>query len=74
MTLHHNRALLNDVSTISDFESFCQMLLRDPERALKQGYMGQSFAVSPEDAALIISINARSLPDLARKVVGTLSH
>jgi len=53
--------------------SFCQMLLQDPQRALQQGYMGQSFSVSPQDAALIISINAQSLPDLAQKVVSTLN-
>lgn len=53
---------------------FCQTLLSDPERALRQGYMGKSFALSPEDAALIVSIEARSLPDLARQVVHTLSQ
>ena len=53
--------------------SFCQMLLTDPEQAIKHGYMGKGFALSPEDAALIVSINAQSLPDLAQKVVHTLS-
>jgi len=52
--------------------SFCQMLLSDPEGALKQGYMGKSFALSSEDSALIVSINASSLPDLAQQVVQTL--
>lgn len=52
--------------------SFCDLLLREPERALKQGYMGKRFDLSSEDASLIISLNAASLPDLARQVVRTL--
>jgi len=54
--------------------SFCQMLLSDPEQAIRQGYMGKRFALSPEDASLIVSINAQSLPDLAQQVVQTLSR
>jgi hypothetical protein len=54
--------------------SFCQTLLSNPEQALRQGYMGKSFALSPEDASLIVSINAQSLPDLARQVVSTLGR
>jgi hypothetical protein len=53
--------------------TFRELLLKDPEQALKQGYMGQEFSLSPEDASLIVSINAASLPDLARQVVQTLS-
>ena len=53
--------------------NFCRLLLSDPEQALRQGYMGKSFALSPEDASLIVSINAQSLPDLAQQVVQTLS-
>ena len=53
--------------------SFLQMLLNNPEQALRQGYMGRRFALSPEDAALIVSISAQSLPDLAQQVVQTLS-
>jgi hypothetical protein len=52
--------------------SFCQMLLSDPQRALKQGYMGKSFNLSAEDTALIVSLNAGSLPDLAQQVMRTL--
>ena len=54
--------------------SFCTMLLQSPDQALKEGYMGQAFALSPEDAALIVSIRAASLPDLARQVVQTLGR
>jgi hypothetical protein len=53
-------------------QSFCKMLLSDPELALEQGYMGKSFGLSAEDASLIVSLNAKSLPDLARQVVRTL--
>ena len=52
--------------------SFCSLLLNDPDRALQEGYMGQSFGLSTEDAALIVSIRAQTLPDLARQVVQTL--
>ena len=54
--------------------SFCQMLLSNPEQALSQGYMGNRFGLSTEDASLIVSINAQSLPDLAQQVVNTLGR
>lgn len=54
--------------------SFCQLLLQNPEQALKQGYMGKTFGLSPEDASLIVSLNCASLPDLAKKVVRTLGQ
>ena len=54
--------------------SFRELLLKNPEQALKQGYQGNRFALSPEDAALIASISAKSLPDLAQQVVQTLSR
>ena len=37
-------------------KSFCNMLLSAPQQALQQGYMGKTFALSPEDASLIISL------------------
>ncbi|HTP02824.1 MAG TPA: hypothetical protein VMJ64_15725 [Anaerolineales bacterium] len=54
--------------------SFCDMLLRDPEQALQQGYMGKDFCLSKADASLIVSLNARSLADLAQQVVQTLGQ
>lgn len=54
--------------------SFRDLLLRDPEQALKQGYMGKRFALSPEDASLIISLNAGSLGDLAKQITQTLGQ
>lgn len=53
-------------------QDFREKLLNDPEAALRQGYLGNDFKLSQEDAALIVSLNARSLPDLARQVVQTL--
>ena len=53
-------------------QNFCEMLLNNPEEALKQGYLGKTFTLSQEDASLIISLNAKSLTDLAKQVVQTL--
>ncbi len=55
-------------------QSFRDLLLRDPEQALRQGYMGKTFALSTEDASLLVSLNAGSLRDLAKQVVQTLSQ
>jgi hypothetical protein len=54
--------------------SFCNMLLHDPEEALRQGYMGKGFGLSQADASLIVSLNAKSLADLAQQVVQTLGQ
>jgi len=53
-------------------QGFRKMLLDDPESALKQGYLGKGFTLRPEEASLLISINAKSLTDLAKQVVRTL--
>ncbi len=55
-------------------KNFCNMLLHNPEQALKEGYLGKRFALSPEDESLIVSLNAGSLTDLAQQVVQTLGH
>ena len=52
--------------------NFCEMLLKEPEKAIKQGYLGKSFALSQEDASLLLSLNAKSLTDLAKQVVHTI--
>jgi hypothetical protein len=51
---------------------FCQLLLSQPETALQQGYQGYTFDLSPEEQALIISIRANSLPELAQQVTTVL--
>lgn len=55
-------------------QGFRDMLLNDPEKALKQGYLGKGFGLSQADASLIVSLNAKSLADLAKQVVQTLGH
>ena len=51
---------------------FCQLLLSQPETALRQGYLGNSFDLTLDEKALIISIQANSLPDLAQQVTAVL--
>ena len=48
--------------------TFCETLLRAPEQALTDGYLGQPFLLTDHEKALITSIRAESLPDLARQV------
>ena len=51
---------------------FCQLLLNQPEIALQQGYLGNSFDLTMEEQALIVSIRANSLPELAQQVTTVL--
>ena len=51
---------------------FCQLLLNQPEAALRQGYLGNSFNLTLEEQSLIISIQPKSLPDLAQQVTTAL--
>jgi len=51
---------------------FCQLLLSRPQTALQQGYLGNMFDLTLEEQALIMSIRAKSLPDLAQKVTKAL--
>ena len=53
-------------------QNFREMLLSDPEAALQRGYLGRDFALSREETFLIVSINAKSLTDLAKQIVQTL--
>lgn len=50
-------------------QNFREMLLSNPSQALQQGYLGRKFALSQEDASLLVSSNAKSLADLAKQVV-----
>ena len=69
-----HRGLSNLFTAAVVSESFRNLLLNDPEQALQQGYLGKRFALSPADASLIISLNAKSLTDLAKQVVQTLGQ
>jgi hypothetical protein len=51
---------------------FCNLLLSQPETALRQGYLGNSFNLTLEEQSLIVSIRANSLPDLAQQVTAVL--
>ena len=49
-------------------KQFCSTLLEDPQNALKNGYLGETFPLSREERDLIVSIRADSLSDLAKQV------
>jgi len=51
---------------------FREVLLHDPELALKNGYLGETFPLTREERALVISIRADSLTDLAMQLSRTL--
>ncbi len=50
-------------------EEFRSLLLSDPSAALKKGYLGQAFALSPEESADLLSIRANTLTDLAKQLI-----
>ncbi|MDK1029473.1 MAG: hypothetical protein QGM50_07640 [Anaerolineae bacterium] len=54
-------------------QQFRKLLLEYPEQALQQGYKGQSIDLSPEERALISSIGAKSLSELAQQVTKVLN-
>ena len=49
-------------------DQFCKTLLRKPEEALANGYLGQTFKLTDQEKMLIKSIRADTLTDLAQKV------
>lgn len=49
-------------------DQFRETLLRKPEEALANGYLGQTFILTDQEKALIKSIRADTLTDLAQKV------
>src|SRR5262249_11257570 len=49
-------------------DQFRETLLRRPEEALANGYLGQPFLLTDQEKMLIISIRADTLTDLAQKV------
>lgn len=48
---------------------FCNLLLQDPQRALQLGYAKQSFRLSDEERAFLITIYAKSLKGLAEQII-----
>jgi len=74
----HSRPLASDAGISSELsrvfaaavvnQQFCDLLLKHPEQALKDGYLGETFLLSREEQDLIVSICAKSLSDLAMQV------
>jgi hypothetical protein len=53
---------------------FRNMLLNDPEAALKDGYQGTPFSLADEERKLLLSIHADSLQDLAQQLLVSFSE
>ena len=49
-------------------DQFRKTLLREPERALAIGYLGQTFALSDQEKKIIKTIRAENLTDFAQQV------
>jgi hypothetical protein len=49
-------------------QNFRRLLLDDPELALRDGYQGEIFPVTPQEHILICSLHARTLPELASQL------
>lgn len=49
-------------------KAFCQLLLTNPARALEDGYNGMRFALSNQEKELLLSIQAKSLSELASQM------
>jgi hypothetical protein len=47
---------------------FRTTLLREPEQALANGYLGQTFALSDQEKKIIQTIRAENLTDFAQQV------
>lgn len=47
---------------------FRETLLKEPEAALANGYLGQPFSLSDQEKVIIQSVRATNLADLAQKV------
>jgi hypothetical protein len=54
--------------------SFCDLLLENPEMALAEGFQGEYFPLSAEERALLLSIRAGNLSDLARQLAQTFGE
>jgi len=53
---------------------FCQTLIDDPALALQDGYQGETFLLSGEERALILSIRTNTLHELARELTRTFGE
>jgi hypothetical protein len=48
---------------------FCQLLLTEPQVAMRNGYNGEAFHLAADEVALILSIQATSLCDFADQLL-----
>lgn len=55
-------------------KQFCNLLLENPELALAEGFQGETFPLTPEERALVLSIRAGTLVELARQVARTFGE
>lgn len=49
-------------------KAFCQLLLNNPAQALEDGYNGMRFALTSQEKELLLSIQAKSLSELASQI------
>jgi hypothetical protein len=49
-------------------DQFRETLLREPEAALANGYLGQPFTLSDQEKIILKSVRAKTLADFAQKV------
>jgi len=52
---------------------FCALLLRDPARAIAQGFAGERFSLSADEYDLVLSAHGSSLSEFARQLCKHLS-
>jgi hypothetical protein len=50
---------------------FRDLLLSDPERALTQGYQGETFSLDYREKKLVLSVRAKSLTDFALQLLSS---
>jgi len=73
-SVSHNSTELSRVFAAAVInQQFCDALLRNPNEALQNGYLGEAFSLSKEEQDLIVSSRANSLSDLAKQVNRSLS-
>lgn len=71
--VHASEGLIRVFSAAVVNRQFQDMLLQDPAIALARGYLGEKFILTKEEHDLVLSIRAKSLPDLAKQVNRSLS-
>jgi hypothetical protein len=54
--------------------TFCDLLLKDPDQAIRSGFQGEDFSFSSGERDLILSIRASSLADLASQLSRTFEE